>query len=146
MPSLFECCCGAIEEAAQEVQLTAAAARAPAPLELDHGYANEDGAARGMAPPRCGAFEVVNKNRTGEMIAVLVGQHAADIVLKGRDPNGYLDTHLSLMPDQTVLSAKFSEELFVLQVVALFYLTLTLTLTPTLTLTLTLTLNPNPNP
>lgn len=94
---LFGCCCAAIEEAAQEVQLTAAAVRAPPPIELEHGYANEEGAQRGMAPPRCGAFEVVNKNKTGEIIAVLVGENATDIALRTRDPNGYLQQHVNLM-------------------------------------------------
>ena len=93
--SLFFCCCGsAVDDLAQEVQLQVKvagacttssgaahgpcapmttqvkAARAPPPLELQHGYANEENEKRGMAAPKYGAFEVVNKNRQGEIIGV----------------------------------------------------------------------------
>ena len=113
--SFFFCCCGsAVDDLAQEVQLQVRAARAPAPLELQHGYANEENEKRGMAAPKFGAFEVVNKNRQGEIIGVrtssdipelslsaailalsmrrpwqvLVALNAEELVVKRRDPNG----------------------------------------------------------
>jgi hypothetical protein len=79
--------------------MTAAAFKAPPPLTLEHGYANEEGEARGMAPPRCGCFEVVNKNKEGEIIGVLVASNAAELALKGRDVHGHLASYLRLMPD-----------------------------------------------
>ena len=79
--------------------MTAAAFKAAPPLTLDHGYANEEGEARGMAPPRSGCFEIVNKNKEGEIIAILVAANASELVLKGRDVHGYLPSHLRLMPD-----------------------------------------------
>ena len=118
-PSLF-CCCGGVEDIVQEVQLQVKAAQAPPPLLLEHGYANEENEARGMAPPKYGAFEVVNKNREGEIIAVLVAANAQELIVKGRDLNGYVDQYLKLMPEQTVMHASFEEEVTQLQV-ALFY-------------------------
>lgn len=57
--SLFFCCCGsAVDDIAHEVQLQVRAARAPPPLELQHGYANEENEKRGMAAPKFGTFEV----------------------------------------------------------------------------------------
>jgi len=98
-PGFLGCCCGSIEEVALEVQMTAAAFKAPPPLKLEHGYANEEGEARGMAPPRCGCFEVVNKNKEGEIIAVLVAENAAEVAVKGRDVHGHLPAYMRLMPD-----------------------------------------------
>eukprot|EP00966_Prymnesium_polylepis_P255139 5894645-Prymnesium_polylepis.1 len=103
-----------------EVQMTAAAFQAPPPLKLEHGYANEEGEARGVAAPRCGCFEIVNKNKEGEIIAVLVAANAAELAVKGRDVHGHLGTYLRLMPDCTVLNATFEEDVETLQV-ALFY-------------------------
>ena len=91
------------------------AARAPPPLSLEHGYANEENEVRGMAAPKSGVFEVVNKNRQGEIIGVLVAANAEELVLR-RDPNGYVDTHLCLLPEQTVMHATFDEEPSTLQV------------------------------
>jgi hypothetical protein len=116
----FLCCCGGVVEAVQEVELTVKAAGKSPPLELSHGYANEENEARGMAAPKSGLFEVVNKNRQGEIIGVLVAVNAEELVVKGRDPNGYVDTNISLMPEQTVMHGKFDEEPSFLQV-ALFY-------------------------
>ena len=63
--SLFFCCCGsAVDDIAQEVQLQVRAARAPSPLELQHGYANEENEKRGMAAPKFGTFEVTDRIRT----------------------------------------------------------------------------------
>ena len=61
--SLFFCCCGsAVDDLAQEVQLQVKAARAPPPLELQHGYANEENEKRGMAAPKFGTFEVTGRH------------------------------------------------------------------------------------
>ncbi|KAL1524306.1 hypothetical protein AB1Y20_019208 [Prymnesium parvum] len=119
-PGFLGCCCGSIEDVALEVQMTAAAFKAPPPLTLEHGYANEEGAARGMAPPRSGCFEVVNKNKEGEIIAILVAANAAELALKGRDVHGHVARYVRLMPDCTVLNASFTEEVEFLEI-ALFY-------------------------
>ena len=116
----FLCCCGGMEDIVQEVQLQVKAANAPPPLLLEHGYANEENETRGMAPPKYGTLEVVNKNREGDIIAVLVAANAEELLVKGRDLNGYADSHLRLMPEQTVMHASFEEEVTQLQV-ALFY-------------------------
>ena len=42
------------------MQLQVRAARAPSPLELQHGYANEENEKRGMAAPKFGTFEVTD--------------------------------------------------------------------------------------
>uniref|UniRef100_A0A7S0EAC7 Uncharacterized protein n=1 Tax=Phaeocystis antarctica TaxID=33657 RepID=A0A7S0EAC7_9EUKA len=119
--SLFFCCCGsAVDDLAQEVQLQVKAARAPPPLELQHGYANEENEKRGMAAPKFGTFEVVNKNRQGEIIGVLVATNAEELVANRRDPNGYVGTHLYLLPEQTVMHGTFDEDSS-MQQVALFY-------------------------
>ena len=61
-----------IEGVKKEVEMTQVAMRDP-PLSLEPGYANEDGEARGMAPPEHGHFEVVNKTKQGgEIIGILV--------------------------------------------------------------------------
>ena len=107
-----------MDDLAQEVQLQVKAARAPPPLELQHGYANEENEKRGMAAPKFGTFEVVNKNRHGEIIGasrkatnqagqvdpsahttltlrmrcprqVLVAINAEELVVNRRDPNGH---------------------------------------------------------
>ena len=83
-------------------------------------YANEEGEARGMAPPKCGCFEVVNKNKEGEIIGILVAVNAGELALKGRDVHGHLAGYLRLMPDCTVLNATFEEDVETLQI-ALFY-------------------------
>lgn len=100
--------------------MTAAAFKAPPPLTLNHGYANEEGQSRGMAPPRYGCFEIVNKNKDGEIIAVLVAENAAELAIKGHDVKGYLSSHVRLMPDCTVLNATFDADVETLQI-ALFY-------------------------
>jgi hypothetical protein len=50
-----------VDDIAQEVQLQVRAARAPSPLELQHGYANEENEKRGMAAPKFGTFEVTDR-------------------------------------------------------------------------------------
>lgn len=61
-----------IEGVQKEVAMTQVAMRHP-PLTLEPGYANEDGEARGMAPPEWGWFEIVNKTKQGgEIIGILV--------------------------------------------------------------------------
>ena len=62
--------------------MQAASFTADPPLELEHGYAAEELAKRGMPPPLCGAFEVVNKNKEGEMIAIVVAHNAAELCVK----------------------------------------------------------------
>ena len=68
--------------------MTAAAINKPPPLQFEPGHANEEGEARGMAAPKWGCVEVVNKNKEGEIIAVLAAPNAAELVVHGRDPNG----------------------------------------------------------
>ncbi|KAL3932786.1 MAG: hypothetical protein SGPRY_000558 [Prymnesium sp.] len=103
-----------------QVQMTAAAFKAPPPLALEHGYANEEAEARNMAPPKHGWFEIVNKNKEGEIIAVLVAENAAELSVNGRDVHGYLSSHIRLMPESTVLSGTFDDRVEILQI-ALFY-------------------------
>jgi len=63
--SCFPCSCfGTLTRAVvHEAQMVGAALTAAPPLELKPGHANEEGEARGMAPPCRGAFEVVNMRR-----------------------------------------------------------------------------------
>mmetsp|Transcript_34074 Transcript_34074/g.89593 ORF Transcript_34074/g.89593 Transcript_34074/m.89593 type:complete len:130 (-) Transcript_34074:719-1108(-) len=82
------CCCCNVNEVMEEVQMTAAALNKPPPLQFEPGHANEEGEARGMAAPKWGCVEVVNKNKEGEIIAVLAAQNAAELILQDRDPNG----------------------------------------------------------
>ena len=61
--------------------MTAAAINKPPPLALEPGHANEEGERRGMAPPKWGYIEVVNKDKEGEIIAILIAQNAAEVTL-----------------------------------------------------------------
>ena len=88
------------------VEMTAANLRAPPPLSLQPGHANEEGHRRGMAAPRQGWLEVVNKNKSSEIIGVLVASNAVDLALKGHDVNGYLTSHLCVFPADTVFNAQ----------------------------------------
>lgn len=83
-PTLLQrlCFCCNVNEMMEEVQMTAAALNKPPPLSLEPGHANEDGDRRGMAAPKWGCVEIVNKNKEGEIIAVLVAQNAAEVSLK----------------------------------------------------------------
>lgn len=124
-PSLIQtlCCCCNVNEVMDEVQMTAAALNKPPPLQLEPGHANEEGESRGMAAPKWGCVEIVNKNKEGEIIAVLVAQNAHELVADGRDPNGYVNMYLRMngcMPDQTVVNGSFDDGVDVLQF-ALFY-------------------------
>ncbi len=118
------CCFGSIADTViHETQMTAAALRAPPPIELRPGHANEEGEARGMAGPRFGAFECVNKNKEGEIICILAATNAVEVV--NRDVYGNLAEHLrsGCMPAETVVSGEFdasSQGTPVLEVV-LFY-------------------------
>ena len=90
---------------------------------LSPGYANEDGETRGVAPPRCGVFEVVNKSKySGEIIGILVSPIAATLSLKKqRDLLGHLEyLRHGCMPSQTVMHARFPDDTEQLEV-ALFY-------------------------
>ena len=73
-----------------------------------------------MAAPRQGWLEVVNKNKSSEIIGVLVASNAVDLALKGHDVNGYLTSHLCVFPADTVFNATFGSDLEKLQI-ALFY-------------------------
>ena len=75
-----------------------------------------------MAAPKWGCFEVVNKNKEGEIIAVLAGANAAELSIEGRDPAGYLPGHLRLgvLPEQSVVNGRIDESVTMLQVV-LYY-------------------------
>jgi hypothetical protein len=123
--ALLSCCCGdsVADDVVQAAEMTARALTAAPPIELEPGYANEEGAARGMAPPSAGVFEVVNKSKhANEIIAVLVSSNAADLALR-RPPGSH--AHLAclrqgLMPAQTVLHGHFGEELDTIEV-ALFH-------------------------
>ena len=83
LASLF-CCCS-VSDVVQEVQLTAAALNKPPPIELSPGHANAENEVRGMAAPKWGCLEIVNKNKDGEIIAVLVSQNATELVLERRE-------------------------------------------------------------
>ena len=51
----FFCCCNVnVEDVRRGVEMTAANLRAPPPLSLQPGHANEEGHRRGMAAPRQG--------------------------------------------------------------------------------------------
>ena len=87
------------------------------------GYANEEGEARGTAPPACGHFEVVNKTKyDSEIIGVLVSPIAAQLGLKRqRDVLGHMEyLRGGCMPAQTVMHASFGQDIDVLEV-ALFF-------------------------
>lgn len=117
----FFCCCNVdVEDVRRGVEMTAANLRAPPPLSLQPGHANEEGHRRGMAAPRQGWLEVVNKNKSSEIIGVLVASNAVDLALKGHDVNGYLTSHLCVFPADTVFNATFGSDLEKLQI-ALFY-------------------------
>ena len=112
-------CCGCnVNDVVQGVQLNAKALNAPPPIQLVPGHANADGEARGMAPPTWGHVEVVNKNKEGEIIAVLVAQNAAELALHGRDPANHVPSFLNLgcMPEQTVIHGTFEDGVDALQV------------------------------
>ena len=95
----FFCCCNVdVEDVRRGVEMTAANLRAPPPLSLQPGHANEEGHRRGMAAPRQGWLEVVNKNKSSEIIGVLVASNAVDLALKGHDVNGYLTSHPASSP------------------------------------------------
>mmetsp|Transcript_46614 Transcript_46614/g.77057 ORF Transcript_46614/g.77057 Transcript_46614/m.77057 type:complete len:229 (+) Transcript_46614:62-748(+) len=116
------CCCvpGDVQEyVLQELSETAAALRASPPLDLLHGYANEDG--QDIHPPVSGMLEVVNKSKkNGEIIGVLVAENACDLVRRRhRDIQGHLDA-IAILPDHTVRHATFSPTTTDLQIV-LFY-------------------------
>jgi len=103
--------------------MTAAAINKPPPVSLEPGHANEEGEARGMAAPKWGCVEIVNKNKEGEIIAVLAAQNASELVFDERDPNGYVNSYLranGCMPEQTVVHGSFDDGVEVLQF-ALFY-------------------------
>ena len=122
---LCGCCTTAGDVLLHEVNMTAAAIRAPPPIELEAGYAHESGAARGEPPPTEGWFEVVNKTKGtvyGGTIAVLAATNAAELALRGHDVHGHLSTHVArgLMPEQTVMHGRIPPGAETLQV-ALFY-------------------------
>lgn len=75
------CFCCNVVDVMEEVQMTAAAINKPPPLALEPGHANEEGERRGMAPPKWGYIEVVNKDKEGEIIAILIAQNAAEVTL-----------------------------------------------------------------
>jgi hypothetical protein len=112
-----------VSEMVEEVQMTAAAVNKPAPLSLEPGHANEEGERRGMAAPKWGCVEIVNKNKDDEIIAVIVGQNVFELVVTGRDPNGYVGTALrnnGCMPGQTVVNSTFEDGVETMQI-ALYY-------------------------
>ena len=122
---LLACCCGAdvVEDVVNAAEMTARSLSAAPPLELTAGYANEDGVARGMAPPERGIFEVVNKSKfANEIIAVLVSSNAADVALR-RPPGSSAQLaclRQGLMPAQTVLHGLIGDDVEAIEV-ALFY-------------------------
>ena len=120
LAALF-CCCS-VSDVVQEVQLTAAALNKPPPIELSPGHANAENEARGMAAPKWGCLEVVNKNKDGEIVAVLVAQNASELVLDRRDPNGYaaIAFQVGCMPPDTVICGTFDEGWDVLQIALLY--------------------------
>ena len=82
---LLACCCGgtsSLDDVVFVAEMAARNLRAGPPVELEPGYANEENARRGMAPPESGIFEVVNKSKhPNEIIAVLISDNAADVAL-----------------------------------------------------------------
>lgn len=124
--SVLSCCCvplfDVVRDAQQELTLVSSTMREP-PLGMEPGYANEEGETRGMAPPEYGHIEVVNKTKQGgEIIGIIVSSNAADLALKSHDVTGTVSTYLRdrCMPEQTVVCAKFGEDVQTLQI-ALFY-------------------------
>lgn len=121
----LSCCCGAavVADVVEVVEVTSRAMRAPPPLELSPGYANEDGLARGMAPPDSGLIEIVNKSKfSNEIIAVLVSSNAADVALK-RPPGSSAALAClgqGILPAQTVCHGRFGDDYDEIEV-ALYY-------------------------
>ena len=128
--SCWSCCCGGssvvdsvVEFASTQAATQLGSLRASPPLMLVPGYANEEGEARGTAPPACGHFEVVNKTKyDSEIIGVLVSPIAAQLGLKRqRDVLGHMEyLRGGCMPAQTVMHASFGQDIDVLEV-ALFF-------------------------
>ena len=117
------CCASSVlDDVVQAAEMTARSLTAAPPIDLHPGYANEDGAARGMAPPERGIFEVVNKSKfSNEIIALLVSTNAADVALR-RPPGSHAQLaclRQGLMPAQTVMHGFIDEDVDVIEV-ALF--------------------------
>lgn len=118
------CCCLGFKKVAKivvhEAEMTAKALRAAPPMELKPGHANEEGEARGMAPPNRGAFEVVNKNKNGEIVAIIVAGNVQEMIT--RDVYGTLNDFIikGSLPEGTVICGEFDKDALELQV-ALFY-------------------------
>jgi hypothetical protein len=119
--SSFLCCCN-VADVVHEVRQQAAALNKHPPLALHPGHANEEGDARGMAAPKWGCLEVVNKNKEAEIIAVVAAVNASELCADGRDPAGHLPLALrqGCMPEQTVVHGSIDEEITTLQI-ALYY-------------------------
>lgn len=107
--------------------MTSEALRAPPPLNLSPGHANEEGESRGMAAPKSGAIEIVNKNKDGEIIAVVVAQNLqlGQRATLGSSTFGVLNNsdewvRKGCMPEQTVVCGGFGSEVRTLDI-ALFY-------------------------
>eukprot|EP00325_Prymnesiales_sp_UTEX-LB-985_P007321 CAMPEP_0174700998 /NCGR_PEP_ID=MMETSP1094-20130205/5778_1 /TAXON_ID=156173 /ORGANISM="Chrysochromulina brevifilum, Strain UTEX LB 985" /LENGTH=196 /DNA_ID=CAMNT_0015898573 /DNA_START=42 /DNA_END=632 /DNA_ORIENTATION=- len=111
-----------MQDVVTEIELNAKAFKAPAPIQMLPGHANEEGLARNMAPPTWGHVEVVNKNKEGEIIAILVAQNAKELTAEGRDPACHVPGFLNLgcMPEQTVIHGTFGDGVTSLQI-ALYY-------------------------
>lgn len=124
------CCCfgsTAVEAVVEFATVQTGSLRSAPPLMLAPGYANdvlgESSQSRGVAPPACGVFEVVNKSKhPNEIIGILVSPIAAELALKKqRDVLGHLEyLRHGCMPAQTVMNANFGSEMETLEV-ALFY-------------------------